>query len=261
MKTSAALLGTFALTALTACGEGGEPQPDADANADAAPANTETDMEQTSLQAALDERQAQWAQGASEETISIYDRGVAAVSEAGVPQNALKAGDAAPQFTLPDANGDDVALSTLLSDGPVVVVFYRGAWCPYCNLTLAAWQERLDEIKGLGGQLVAISPQTPDYSLTTAERNELAFHVLSDVGHSVADQFGVTQQVTDEVLAIWEGRIDLAEHNDGDESGRLPLPATFLIDADGQIAFAHVHEDYRVRAEPQDVIDVLRGMQ
>lgn len=212
-----------------------------------------------SLQDELDERKAQWAENADDETKTIYDDGIAKIKATGVLDTMKQVGDQAPQFTLPNAASQDVALTELLKDGPVIVVFYRGAWCPYCNLTLAAWQDELETIQSLGGQLVAISPQLPDYSLTSQEKNELAFPVLSDVGNTVADGFGITTQITPEIIKLWEGKIDLEKHN-GDASAKLPLPATYLIDTDGTIQFAHAHEDYRVRAEPSDVITKLKHL-
>lgn len=221
--------------------------------------SSKTEASSPSLQDQLDARKAQWAQKADENTKTIYDDGIAEVKASGVLETMKSVGDKAPSFTLPNAAGESVSSEALLEDGPIIVVFYRGAWCPYCNMTLAAWQDRLDEINALGGQLVAISPQKPDFSLTSKEKNALAFPVLSDVGNDVADAFGITTRVTPQILELWEGKIDLEKHN-GEATGELPLPATYLIDSDGTIKFAHAHEDYRVRAEPAEVIEVLRGL-
>jgi len=238
-------LALFSLTLLAACDQQDAKSPPADTGSE------------PGLQAALDERKADWAERASDQTKAIYDDGIAKIKATGVLDTMKQVGDPAPDFTLPNAAGEDVALQTLLEDGPVIVVFYRGAWCPYCNLTLAAWQDELDTIQALGGQLVAISPQLPDYSLVSKEDHDLAFPVLSDVGHSVSDAFGITTQITPEIIELWEGKIDLEKHN-GDDFAKLPLPATYLIDTDGTIRFAHAHEDYRVRAEPSEVIATLR---
>ena len=218
-----------------------------------------TDSEGTTLQDVLDAKKAQWADNATDEAKVLYADGIAKVAATGVLDTMKQVGDTAPVFTLPNASGEDVSSAELLKDGPIIVVFYRGVWCPYCNLTLAAWQEELETVHGLGAQLVTISPQLPDYSLSSQEKNDLAFPVLSDVGNKVADDFGVTTQVTPEIIKLWEGRIDLEEHN-GNASAKLPLPATYLIDIDGKIHFAHAHEDYRVRAEPADVIEALREL-
>lgn len=209
------------------------------------------------LQAKLDAKKAQWAEKADQKTHDVYDDGIAKVKATGVLGTMKNVGDTAPTFTLPNAVGEDVSSADLLAKGPIVVVFYRGAWCPYCNLTLADWQDHLDEIQALGAQLVTISPQLPDFSLDSKQKNDLKFPVLSDVGHTVSDDFGITTQVTPEILEIWEGRIDLEKHN-GDASAKLPLPATYLIGTDGTIHFAHAHEDYRVRAEPDEVIAKLK---
>ncbi|MFK7790603.1 MAG: peroxiredoxin-like family protein [Phycisphaeraceae bacterium] len=212
-----------------------------------------------SLQDVLDTKKAQWADGATDEAKALYDDGIAKVAATGVLGTMKQVGDVSPAFTLPNAVGEEVSSAELLKDGPIIVVFYRGAWCPYCNLTLVAWQEQLETIQGLGAQLVTISPQLPDYSLSSKEKNDLTFPVLSDVGNKVADDFGITTQVTPEIIKLWEGRIDLEKHN-GDTSAKLPLPATYLIGTDGKVHFAHAHEDYRVRAEPEDAINALREL-
>lgn len=218
---------------------------------------TTADNTANTLQAKLDAKKAQWAEKADQKTHDVYDDGIAKVKATGVLGTMKNVGDTAPIFTLPNAIGENVSSADLLAKGPIIVVFYRGAWCPYCNLTLADWQERLDEIQAMGAQLVTISPQLPDFSLDSKQKNDLKFPVLSDVGNKVSDRFGITTQVTPEILKIWEGRIDLEKHN-GDASAKLPLPATYLIDTDGTIQFAHAHEDYRVRAEPDAVIEKLK---
>ncbi len=212
------------------------------------------------LQSALDAKKAEWAAGATDDAKALYDDGIAKVKATGVLNTMKSAGDTAPAFELPDATGKVVNSADLLAQGPVIVVFYRGAWCPYCNITLAQWQQYLDEIQALGGQLVAISPQLPDYTLSSQEKNDLKFTVLSDVGNKAASDFGITTQVTPEIVKYWEGKIDLVKHN-GDESAQLPLPATYLIGSDGKIHFAHAHEDYRVRAEPAEVLTRLKALQ
>lgn len=217
---------------------------------------TDTSSAET-LQAKLDAKKSQWAENATDDTKTIYDDGIAKVKATGVLGTMKNVGDTAPAFALPNAVGAQVSSADLLAKGPIVVVFYRGAWCPYCNITLAQWQERLDEIQALGAQLVTISPQLPDFSLDSKQKNDLKFPVLSDVGNKVSDAFGITTEVTPEILEIWKGRIDLEKHN-GDDAAKLPLPATYLIDTDGTIQFAHAHEDYRVRAEPDEVIAKLK---
>lgn len=241
------LFALLSLVFLASCGEQDVAGPDADANA------------VDDLQSQLDAKKSQWAEKATDEAKTLYDDGIAKVKATGVLGTMKQVGDQAPAFTLPNAVGDMVSSKALLMEGPIIVVFYRGAWCPYCNITLAAWQDELETIEELGGQLVAVSPQLPDYSLDSKQKNELAFPVLSDVGNKIADAFGITTQVTPEIIKLWEGRIDLEKHN-GDASAKLPLPATYLISPDGRIHYAHAHEDYRVRAEPADVIAKLREL-
>ena len=168
-------------------------------------------------------------------------------------------GDRAPDFELPNASGKRVKLSALLEHGPVVVTWYRGAWCPYCNIALRGFQKVLPEIKAEGASLVAVSPQTPDNSLTTVEKDGLGFEVLSDRGNKVAHTFGVAYKVPAVVVEQLKGRLDLSKYN-GDSSNELPLGATYVIDRQGVIRYAFVDGDYRKRAEPSAVVAALRGL-
>jgi peroxiredoxin len=167
-------------------------------------------------------------------------------------------GDQAPNFRLPDARGGEVELAELRAAGLVVVVFYRGQWCPYCNLQLAAFQGALDDITAAGAKLVAISPQTPDSSLTHAERAELAFPVLSDVGNQVARDYGLVFTQADTSTAVSrEIGLDLADFN-GDNSHELPAASTFVISRDGTVRFVSISGDYRWRIGPDEVLAVLK---
>ena len=182
------------------------------------------------------------------------------LARSGLVEKSLKVGDQAPDFELPNATGKTVRLSDLLQHGPVVVAFYRGGWCPYCNLELRALQKSLAEIEKLGAQLVAISPQTPDSSLSTQQKNELQFQVLSDKHNAVARQFGLVFTLPEEIRTIYKGfGHDLAARN-GDDSFELPFPATYVIGQDRIIRFAFVNADYTKRAEPADILAVLREL-
>lgn len=169
----------------------------------------------------------------------------------------LAVGDQVADFTLPNASGDMITLSELLNEGPVIVTFYRGGWCPYCNLELRAYQRELNEIKNKGATVVAISPEEPDYSLSTQEKNELEFTVLSDVGNIVARQFDLVFKMPDYLIEIYKSSgLDIPGHN-GDESWNLPKPATFIIQSSGEVSFADVPSDYTKRVDPLLIISKL----
>ena len=163
----------------------------------------------------------------------------------------------APNFSLPDATGKTVELGQLLKDGPVVLSFYRGGWCPYCNIELRALQAALPEFRAHQATLVAVSPQTPDQSLSTAEKNELEFSVLSDQGNNVAREYGLVFELPEELRPIYANfGIDVPAHN-GDDTFELPVPATFVIDQDGKVRYAFVNADYRQRVEPSEIVAAL----
>jgi peroxiredoxin len=213
----------------------------------------------TSLSAATTEMRAGLLGRLGEEILSVYDRDAEALGAGDTFAGALRAGDHAPSFRLPDARGGEVALADLLADGPVVLVFYRGAWCPYCNLQLAAFQSALADIRAAGATLVAVSPQTPDRSLSLAESKALEFPVLSDAGNAVARDYGLV--FTQGAAATEASRglgIELADFN-GDASNALPAASTFVIGADGVIRFAAVSGDYRWRVGPEEVLAALRS--
>ena len=193
------------------------------------------------------------------ERLKAYEEGIEQVKKSGVLGKALKVGDKAPDFELPDASGRRIKLSALLERGPVVVTWYRGGWCPYCNIALRGFQKVLPEIKAEGASLVAISPQTPDNSAATVEKDALGFEVLSDKGNKAAHAFGVAYKLPAVVIEQFKGRVDLSKYN-GDSSNELPLGATYVIDQQGVIRYAFVDGDYRKRAEPSAVVAALRGL-
>lgn len=170
----------------------------------------------------------------------------------------LHQGDKAPMFTLTNATGKPVSLEKVLQEAKVVMTFYRGTWCPYCNLALNSYQEVLPQIKEAGAEFIAISPQTPDQSLSIAEKNALEFEVLSDPGNVVAKQFTAVFRNGDQpVKAMNDLGIDFYSFY-SDKSGELPVPAVFIIDKDGTIIFAKSEGgDYRHRVEPQEILDAL----
>jgi len=183
------------------------------------------------------------------------------LERSGVSDHSLKAGETAPDFTLPDAHGDRVNLVDTLEHGPVVLSFYRGGWCPYCNLELQALQQALPEIQELGAQLTAVSPELPDQTLSTAEKHALAFAVLSDHGNRAAKDFGIVFTLPEILRPIYtQFGIDLPAWN-GDDSFELPMPATYVIDRNGIILEGFVSADYTQRMEPEKILDILRNNQ
>jgi peroxiredoxin len=170
----------------------------------------------------------------------------------------LGAGEEAPDFELPNANGDRVRLTDVVRDGPAVVTFYRGGWCPYCNLHLRAYQAMLPHLRRAGATLLAISPQSPDNSLTTVEKNELEFEVLSDQGNDVARRYGLAFAFSeDDVRDVLEPRnVDLPSFN-GDESWSLPIPGTFVIDRDRRVVLSFADGNFRRRLEPEEILRAL----
>ncbi len=174
-------------------------------------------------------------------------------------EDAIKVSQKAPSFDLPNAKGELISLKTLLKKGPLVVTFYRGNWCPYCSLQLRALQAQLGDIKELGATLVAISPQVPDGSLTKNEIDEMDFIVLSDQDAKVALQYGVAWEVPPflaEHMRVDRG-LDLEKINNGN-SNILPIPATFVLGVNGVVEWSYVNVDYRMRSEPEDIIEALK---
>ncbi|WP_017325779.1 peroxiredoxin-like family protein [Synechococcus sp. PCC 7336] len=194
------------------------------------------------------------------ESLKAMERATADLAASGIIEASIDAGDRAPDFTLPNATGAEVKLSDLLAKGPVVLSFYRGQWCPYCNLELRGLQETLAEIAAAGATLVAVSPQTPDNSLSTVEKNALTFEVLSDVGNRVAREYGLVFSLPEELRPIYANfGIDLPAHN-GDKTFELPIAATYVIAPDGTVAHAFVEADYTKRLDPTDIVAALKGL-
>ena len=192
---------------------------------------------------------------------NTLDAGIAAVARTGQAARVPHAGQLAPTFSLPDAQGQPLALAELLQQGPVVLTFYRGNWCPYCNVQLRAYQRQvLPELARYGATLVAVSPQSPDLTSLTASEKELTFPVLSDQGNAVARQYGLAFGVGEAVgSALRSVGIDLKAYN-GTHDDELPLTATFVIGTDGRIAYTWVDANFKHRAEPADILTALKQL-
>ena len=210
-----------------------------------------------SLQSQLDELKAKFSASMPADRQQVFADAMKQVAASGVMQSALKVGAKAPDFTATGAKGETVHLADMLKTGPVVLTWYRGGWCPYCNIQLKAMQQALPEMTSEGATLIALTPEKPDGSLSTAEKNELAFAVVSDPQLKVAHQYGVAYKLPDTLREMFKGRLDLPAIN-GDDSWELPLAATYVIGSDGIISYAFVESDYTRRAEPSEVIAAVR---
>lgn len=192
------------------------------------------------------------------DTKEKFDHEKERLRASGLGVQSLKVGERVADFTLRNAAGEDVQLADLLAKGPVVLSFYRGGWCPYCNIELRALQRALPEINDFGAELVAISPETPDHAQDTTEKNDLAYEVLSDTGNKVARAFGLVFTLAEKLRPVYQGYgIELPDYN-GDESFELPVPATYVIGQDGVVRHAFVDPDYSLRLDPDDVVATLK---
>ncbi len=177
-----------------------------------------------------------------------------------ITDHSKEVGDTAPEFILPNINGGQTSLSELLDKGPVVLSFYRGGWCPFCNLEFKALHDKLPEIRALGATLVGISPETLAVSQQTVRDHALEFDVLSDEGNRVAREYGLLMVVDEAIRPHYlQWGIDVPAAN-GDETFELPVPATYVIDQSGVIRAAHVDKDYTKRMEPADIVAALKAL-
>jgi peroxiredoxin len=189
--------------------------------------------------------------------LEAMHRATAELITSGQAGRALKAGDKAPDFVLNDPDGKPVSSRDLLAKGPLVVSFYRGVWCPYCNLELQALQAALPAIEERGANVIAISPQTAPNSRRSQRDNKLGFPILSDVKAQVANAFGIRFALPDYLVEVYKGfKNDLPLIND-DPSWVLPMPARYVIGTDGVIAYAEIDPDYTQRPDPSELLPVL----
>ena len=211
------------------------------------------------LQSKLEAKKASFEAKADDNKKRAYKEGIESVEKSRITRTAKQVGQKAPNFVLKNALGKPVELKDYLKKGKVVLTWYRGGWCPYCNMTLNDLQQELANFKKNGANLIALTPELPDKSISTAEKNKLEFEVLSDVGNKVAKQYGIVFKLTDEVAGMYNKAFDMKGYN-GDESNELPLAATYIIDENGEIIYAFLDADYRNRAEPSDVVKALNNL-
>lgn len=178
-----------------------------------------------------------------------------------MPDAGLKVGEKAPDFSLKNPNGKIVKLSTLLKKGPIVLTFYRGAWCPYCNLQMHQLTESLPQFKKYGASIVAITPQTPDKTLAQFKKDGYPFEVLSDLDYSVIKSYKLLWEVSPELDASYKHAfgLDIASFNGKGRLG-LPIPGTLVIDKAGVVRSAFADTDYKKRMEPADILATLKQL-
>jgi peroxiredoxin len=227
------------------------------------PASQQSRRVTMTLQAKLDAFKADFEAGnppynVPPSVIETMHRATDELIASGAAARALKAGDKAPAFTLMDPEGRAVSSTDLLKEGVLVVSFYRGVWCPYCNMELQALQAALPEFEAAGARLIAISPQTAPNSRKSLRQNGLSFPILSDPRNEVAAAFGLRFEMPDYLVELYKGlKNDLPAFN-GDPGWTLPMPGRYVIGQDGTILYAEVNPDYTRRPEPEDLLPAIR---
>lgn len=217
------------------------------------------DRPTSSLGDALSSKQKTFSQKMPKEVVELYSNNIKKLKEAGIHKKALNVGDKAPEVQV-NLKGQKVPLSKIYSAGPVVLKFYRGGWCPYCMTELKHYDGMYNDFKDAGAQIVAFSPDTEEMSRKTTSTNELDFDVVSDLNHSIARKFGLVFKEDAKIVdQLKKAGVDLAAFQ-GNNNNELSMPATYVIGKDGRIAFAFVDADYRVRAEPSQVLEVVKAM-
>jgi peroxiredoxin len=193
------------------------------------------------------------------ETVEKFGSFVNQLAKDSVAGDALKVGDTAPDFMLKNAVGKEISLKEELANGPVILTWYRGGWCPYCNLALNFLQRHLPEFRSYGAQLLAITPETPDQSMSTKEKHNLEFEVLTDESNVMALQYGGVHNLPEEIRDIYAER-GVGDYYRDYKNVEFPVPATYIIDQSGVIRFVFAESDYRKRAEPTAIIDALKSL-
>jgi peroxiredoxin len=213
------------------------------------------------LQTELDTFRSGWEARVGESIARLIAGDIDNLRETGILDRAAKAGDQLPATSnLVDPLNRPFDLVALANEKPLIVTFYRGGWCPYCNLELRAYQALLAEIHGAGAELVAVSPELPDHTMATAEKNDVSFTVLSDVGGELASALGIRFSLSDDVKPFYQKAGHALPERNGDGTWALPMPATFVIERGGRIAEAFIEPDYRKRLDPKAALAALKAI-
>src|SRR6476661_3069001 len=214
-------------------------------------------MKSMSLQSPLDSLTAKLRAMVPAERLAVVDLAAEELIHSGRAGRALKAGDHAPAFELPDGDGMLWRSEDLLRGGPVAIVFFRGRWCAYCNAQLSALQEIHPQIAAAGASLVAISPQTQKHSYMTRDMHKLRFPVLGDAGNQVARKFGLVYRLLPDMQAMYESIMTKLPGYNGDQSWELPFAATYVVQPDGKIFWTRIDADWRHRPEPEELLQIV----
>lgn len=197
---------------------------------------------------------------APKEALEVMHRATQELRDSGQVERAIKLGDTFPDFNLPNQNGETVALSELLKNGPVVVSFFRGVWCPYCNMELNAIGEMVSDVRAAGGEVVVISPSVQKMAQRAVKEQKLACDVLTDSGNAFANTLGIRFRLSDELEALYRNfGVDLPANN-GDESWTLPMPLRAVIDTDGVVRYLDINPDYTQRPDTPETVAVVRSL-
>ncbi|HET9408641.1 MAG TPA: peroxiredoxin-like family protein [Candidatus Sulfotelmatobacter sp.] len=215
--------------------------------------------EARSLREILAERKELIAKYVPAETQAVHTRVIAELKAKHLALNALAVGAKAPEFQLPDHNGNMISSAELLAKGKLLLCFIRGRWCPFCVGQMEAMNLAVPQIENAGASLVTISPQTVQQSYFMHDQHKLRFPLLSDAGNSVARQFGLTYRVPEYQEAVYRRAFINLPHTNGDDSWELPIPATYILDRDGTVLFASANEDYTERPEPAEIVSALQN--
>ncbi len=222
---------------------------------------TSLEVYSMSLHSKIEDYKAGFRQKAPEDVQAVMANATEALADTGIVEKAPKKGDKLMGFSLPNHNGETQTLESLLAKGPAVITFYRGGWCPYCNLELQAYQSVLSDISAAGATLIAITPELPDSSLSTIEKNDLKFEVLTDENSDYARNIGLVHSLAEELRPIYTSFGIHVEAHNGTGQFDLPLAATYVVAQDGTIISSFVDADYTKRQEPSAVVDALQSIE
>tara|TARA_R110002072_G_scaffold303069_1_gene492551 strand:- start:22408 stop:23193 length:786 start_codon:yes stop_codon:yes gene_type:complete len=258
MKTTPVVITllSIAVSAVAGCSESATPQGEHLAQED--PTDATQTEETPMLSKLLEEKAAASATRLPENVRQTYAQGIETVRATGIEKSAKQVGDEAIDTELSGWDGNSVKLSDLWQEGPIVLMWYRGGWCPYCNIQLRVMQQNMDKIENAGAKLVVLTPELPEKAKETAAANDLGIVALHDNGNSLARKYGLVFQLPEAIVPSYRDKLKLPEYN-GSDAMELPLSATYVIDQSGKITYAFLDADYKKRAEPSEVIAAVKA--